>query len=100
MSEPSWDIIGTDAHGPVKTHGADRCAGSTCVVHNPSGHHMRDWPLSFNFRMGALAFRECPCGKLHPDPDSLDYIGIRFGLLTALALSQHGCCPAACCQTP
>jgi hypothetical protein len=100
MTEGDWDIIGTHSQGPVKTHGPDRCAGTHCVIHNPSGHHMKDWPLSFRMDLGALAFRECPCGMLHPDPDSIAYFAGRLGLVTALSLLLHYCCEKQCCNSP
>lgn len=96
---PSWDIIGTHSQGPVKTHGPDRCAGGICVVHNPSDHHMKDWPLSFRMDLGALAFRECPHLVPHPDPDSLAYMAARLGITTAISLLLHQCCEQACCAS-
>lgn len=45
------------------------CAGKTCLVHNPSDHHMRRWPLLWNDQR--LCFeRLCPHDITHPDPDS------------------------------
>ena len=55
-------------------HAEGKCAGDHCVIHNPSDHHMRDWPT--NFRGGTMldpgpVFTEriCPHGIGHPDPD-------------------------------
>lgn len=70
----SWDLIGTDLQGPVKTHGRSACEGQNCCVHNPSDHHMVDWPLSFDMSFGAMGERHCRHGDRHPDPDSVKYM--------------------------
>lgn len=90
--ERSWDLISTPTQGVVKTHGADRCAGRPCCVHNPSDHHMRDWPLVFRFDRGALGERICPCGIGHPDPDSLTHLLTVMPPDDADAMGVHGCC--------
>lgn len=57
----------------LKTHSPDKCAGQHCVVHNPSDHHMVDWPL--NWRGDTLVMeRICPHGIGHPDPDHMSYV--------------------------
>lgn len=99
MTDGSWDIIGTDSQGPVKTHGLGQCAGRPCVIHSPSDHHMKDWPLSFRMDLGALAFRRCEHFAEHPDIDSIAYMAGRFGMQTALALLLHRCCEHACCES-
>lgn len=49
-------------------HDRDTCAGPHCVIHNPSGHYMSAWPLTW--RQDRLQFeRHCPHGIGHPDPD-------------------------------
>lgn len=54
----------------TKVHDRDACRGPHCVIHNPSDHHMRDWPL--NWRADRqLMERTCPHGVGHPDPDTL-----------------------------
>lgn len=76
------------AVGPVTLHNVhlpDRCYGRPCVIHNPSDHHMRDWPLHWRDDRG-ICERICPCphgpgahddgshcghGIGHPDPDQL-----------------------------
>ncbi len=73
-------------------HPAGTCAGTYCVIHNPSPHHMRDWPLNFRNDL-ALMERICPHGVGHPDPDSLAFqktLGNDYK-------SVHGCC--GCCHT-
>jgi hypothetical protein len=58
-----------------KTHDPEQCRGreTPCVVHNPSEHHMREWPLNFRYDRG-LTERIClPHGVGHPDPDDLAF---------------------------
>ena len=52
-------------------HGITECAGEFCVVHNPSEHHMREWPTVLRTMLSPPIFeRNCPHGVGHPDPDS------------------------------
>lgn len=75
----------TGVHDPAK------CAGRPCVIHAPSDHHMRTWPLNWRADKGVME-RTCPHGTGHPDPDDLawnvsegrDWVGV------------HGCC--GCCR--
>ena len=76
-----------DEHGLVAkhVHDAARCAGRPCVMHNPSDHHMRSWPL--HWRDDRVFFeRICPHGVGHPDPDCVSYDP---------NVSLHGC--DGCC---
>ena len=50
------------------THLPFICKGEFCVVHNPSDHHMRTWPLNYRLDIG-ITERICPHGVGHPDPD-------------------------------
>lgn len=91
IAEPSLGIqvgpgVLTDVHPP------DKCAGRACVIHNPSQHHMRDWPLNWRADTRIME-RLCPTHLTgHPDPDDVawhksqgrDWAGV------------HGCC--GCCQ--
>lgn len=52
------------------THDSDKCAGEHCVIHNPSDHHMREWPTHFRSDRG-ITERICPHGIGHPDPDDI-----------------------------
>lgn len=64
----------TDAEGNllVNVHPMDNCVGTRCVIHNPSDHHMRTWPLVWrNDRK--LFERTCPHGVGHPDPDQFEF---------------------------
>jgi hypothetical protein len=68
-------------------HSPQLCAGEFCVVHNPSDHHMRSWPLNWRDDTGIFE-RLCPCGIGHPDPDQLPF----FKKAGLEALAVHGCC--------
>lgn len=98
------DIIGTHFQGPVTVHGPNLCRGEFCCIHNPSAHHMRDWPLSFRLdRADSLAERTCVHGLGHPDPDSVAYIMgelMERGAYPShfLNVVLHGC--DGCCGAP
>jgi hypothetical protein len=49
-------------------HRPQVCAGRHCVIHNPSQHHMVDWPTLWRGDR-QLMERVCPHGIGHPDPD-------------------------------
>lgn len=71
IAEPVFGIqVGpgtlTNIHDPAK------CAGRPCVIHNPSDHHMRDWPLNWRSDKGLME-RMCVHGTGHPDPDDLAF---------------------------
>lgn len=77
----------------IKVHDEEDCAGRTCPFHNPSDHHMRDWPTSIRMdRHDKLTERKCPHGIGHPDPDSVDYLRPFFGNTVGI----HGC--DGCCR--
>lgn len=74
------------------------CRKYGCVIHCPSDHHMRDWPLIW--RTGGLFDikpphfeRQCPHGIGHPDPDSVGYL-MRHG--EDPSITVHGC--DGCCR--
>ena len=72
----------------ILVHDKKDCKGPYCVIHNPSNHHMRNWPTHWRDDMGIME-RICPHGIGHPDPDDIrvkehDYLGI------------HGC--DGCCD--
>ena len=56
----------------VLVHDKSRCSGQHCVIHNPSGHHMKDWPTNWRDDIGVME-RICEHGVGHPDPDHLAY---------------------------
>jgi hypothetical protein len=45
------------------------CMGRTCLMHNPSPHHMTSWPLVWDMQRKVF-LRVCRHGVAHPDPDS------------------------------
>lgn len=69
----------------ANVHTPNQCRAEHCTIHNPSDHHMRDWPQ--NWRSDRrLMERICPHGVGHPDPDDPSWD------------KTHGC--DACCWTP
>ena len=73
-------------------HNKDNCKGDNCCVHNPSNHHMKDWPTNWRSDR-SLMERVCPHGIGHPDPDDLAYKLLMFK--TIAVESIHGC--DGCC---
>ena len=69
----------------IMVHDREICEGQICPIHNPSDHHMRDWPTNWRYDRGMME-RICPCGVGHPDPDDRAEDTI------------HGCC--GCCAIP
>lgn len=70
-SEPMFgayvgEVTLTNIHDPAQ------CVGEACVIHNPSDHHMKDWPLHWRADR-RLMERTCEHGQGHPDPDDLAY---------------------------
>jgi hypothetical protein len=57
----------------LKVHDPARCEGRSCVIHNPSDHHMKDWPLNWRSDTGVME-RTCPHGIGHPDHDHMAYV--------------------------
>ena len=86
----------TDAFGmpigptTITTHDSELCVGRACVIHNPSDHHMRDWPMVWRGDKQMME-RTCTHGIGHPDPDDLAY---RTSIGDTYA-EVHGCC--GCC---
>jgi hypothetical protein len=73
------------------THDEDKCAGEACVIHAPSNHHMRDWPLLWRADRRMME-RTCPHGIGHPDPDSVTF---HHHTLGQQGWGTHGC--DGCC---
>lgn len=85
----------TDSFGNVyvNVHSENMCTGRPCVIHAPSNHLMKDWPVSIRtdiFKY-ALAERHCAHGIGHPDPDSIAY----FKAVGDSHMGIHGC--DSCC---
>lgn len=76
------------------------CFERACVVHNPSDHHMRPWPLQ---AMHAVAqgfqVRVCVHSYAHPDPDSLAYFE-SVGRLPAFYKHHPHACDGCCAPPP
>ena len=71
-------------------HPPSACAGRACVLHNPSDHPMRSWPLRWRDDRG-LFERICEHSCGHPDPDQRDF----WREIGAEWMGVHGCC--GCC---
>ncbi len=70
-------------------HAPTLCADAgACTIHNPSDHHMRDWPQNWRDER-LLMERICPHGVGHPDPDDVR-------LQAGLDSGTHGC--DGCCR--
>ena len=74
----------------IKVHDYDRCKGEFCPIHNPSNHHMKDWPTNWRGDIGVME-RICPHGIGHPDPDDLAYKS-KFGVTWPSVHGCDGCC--------
>lgn len=61
--------------------------GGHCPIHNPSNHHMVNWPTHWRDDRGMME-RICPHGVGHPDPDDPK--------ATINGNDIHGC--DGCCQ--
>lgn len=72
-------------NGAFLVHSPLNCAGEICSIHNPSDHHMRDWPQLWRPDR-RITERICPHGIGHPDPDC---IYVMDGV--------HGC--DGCCES-
>ncbi len=56
----------------MNVHDASQCNGRTCIIHNPTDHQMRSWPLHWRSDRGIFE-RICPHRIGHPDPDQQAY---------------------------
>lgn len=74
-------------------HRAVACQGQTCVIHNPTDHHMREWNLLWRGDRGIFE-RTCPHGIGHPDPDQYDFWALNNRKYEAI----HSC--DGCCKEP
>ena len=77
-------------------HNEEECRGH-CCIHNPSDHHMVDWPTNWRGDRQMME-RICKHGVGHPDPDSLDYQRHQMWLAggTGDYIGVHGC--DGCCM--
>lgn len=74
-------------------HPPGKCAGQACMIHNPSDHHMRGWPLNWRDDKRVME-RICPHGVGHPDPDSAAFLAS----VGEQGRTLHGC--DGCCEVP
>jgi len=82
MTLPNGDVL--------RFHPQKQCAGGTCCLHNPSDHHMKEWPLNWRDDRGLME-RICEHGVGHPDPDGLAHIVAVHGQKAADVEAVHGC---------
>lgn len=76
----------------------DDCMEHGCCIHNPSDHHMRDWPTLWRNDRGIME-RICEHGVGHPDPDGIAYmlrVSESSGEPFPIADGIHGC--DGCCR--
>lgn len=89
--------FGEQQQGVLQTHGADRCSGQYCCLHNPSDHPLNTARLNWRDDRGLME-RICQHGVGHPDPDSLAHLQRTLGHRYArYAFDVHGC--DGCCRT-
>ena len=84
----------------VFVHNRSMCKGRHCSIHNPSDHHMKDWPTNWRDDRKMME-RICKCGVGHPDPDDLEHRKHALGHTSEKDLNTlgvHGCC--GCCMPP
>jgi hypothetical protein len=80
----------------ITAHGADLCEGDFCCIHNPSDHHMKDWPQFWRSDAGFME-RICPHGIGHPDPDDKTFLlNDEIDVEEAKWARVHGC--DGCCR--
>ncbi|KKM95833.1 hypothetical protein LCGC14_1184300 [marine sediment metagenome] len=75
-------------------HAAHRCEGDVCCIHNPTDHHMREWPQHWRDDAGKME-RICPHGIGHPDPDDMTFQLSGIGVEKRW-IGIHGC--DGCCS--
>jgi hypothetical protein len=80
----------TGTNQKVRVHEKWICKGNYCCIHNPSDHHMKDWPT--NWRQDRFMMeRICPHGIGHPDPDDIAWKK-RMGYNADAVHGCDGCC--------
>ena len=76
----------------VHVHDKEQCKGKNCCIHNPSDHHMKDWPTHWR-QDRYLMERICPHGIGHPDPDDLAFKeSMGMDMKTEGVHGCDGCC--------
>ncbi len=86
----------TGTNQKIKVHDKEKCKGAYCCIHNPSDHHMKNWPTHWRNDRGIME-RICEHGVGHPDPDDLAFrIRIEPDESKHKYKGIHGCC--GCCS--
>ena len=83
-------FFGEDDEDFLYVHQKDECSGEYCVIHKPSNHSMRDFPLRWRGMRGFFE-RLSENGTGHPDPDSMLHIYETRGLEVMQSEMKHGC---------
>lgn len=68
---PAAYLNGQIVHNPTVLRGVhlrEDCTQRVCLIHKPTRHHMREWPLIWD-DVRKVFQRLCPHAHLHPDPD-------------------------------
>ena len=79
----------------ILVHDKDKCKGDYCCIHNPSDHHMKNWPTHWKDDSKMME-RICEHGVGHPDPDDLAFVTKSLGEEITKYRAIHGCC--GCCS--
>ena len=87
VPSPYPEVRGLNRH---QMHKPNKCAGHYCSIHNPSNHHMKDWPLVWR-RDTLMMERTCPHGVGHPDPDHLAFAKVHA--VTRMLEGGKSSCP-------
>lgn len=85
--------------GQILQHHPSALCSPPCSIHNPSLHHMRDWPRRW-FQDRQMICRVCVHGIPHPDPDDLLFRSRIVGEQPELFWEGLHYCPCHCCNTP
>lgn len=80
----------------LMAHDASLCEGGPCCIHNPTEHHMVDWPQNWRDDAGKME-RLCPHGIGHPDPDDTTF-RMSDSTVDKKWIKIHGC--DGCCVPP
>lgn len=95
------DVVVLATGDLLVVHTAAQCLTSdACVIHSPSAHPLRDAPLVWDEALG-LMFRRCVHGKVHPDPDAVEFANLTVAARRSFPMlaydGWHPCCTGRCC---
>ena len=93
--EPPVEFYEIEGIRLVGVHKEAACAGRTCIIHSPTDHHMRLFPLHWRSDRGIFE-RICEHGVGHYDPDQMTY----WKEQGWEGMDVHGCCGYGCCVPP